>query len=420
MTRLLLLTSGTRGDVQPFIALGRGLQRRGLDVRLCTHARFRGFVESHGLEYANMDDGLLELADTREGRALTEGKGNVLAATRAMQPVFARTLRDAQRAAEGCDLIIYHPKAMAGPSLAEAHGVPGVLSLPAPGLTPTRAFALPLATSRDLGRRLNLWSYSPLRLANLAFYGELKRWRASLGLPAPSRFAPAHLDPSGRPVPTLYPVSPRVVPRPADWPETTHLTGYWFLDEDPPTSELADFVAVGEPPVVVSFSSMVGQDAAARTHAVVTAIKQAKVRAVLVGGWGGLETPDVSDNKPGEVFVTPSAPFGWLFSQAAAVVHHGGAGTTAEALRAGVPSLICPFFGDQPFWGARVHELGVGPRPIPQKRLTADRLTDALREMIMDRDMRQQAKLVGEHIGIEDGIEATWNVLKNIGIIDKS
>ena len=244
----------------------------------------------------------------------------MFAAARAMQPVFARTLLDAQRAAEGCDLIVYHPKTMAGPSLAEAHGVPGVLSLPTPGLTPTRTFALPLATQRDLGKRGNLWSYVPLRLANLAFYGELKRWRASLGLPIPSRFAPAHLDLSGHPVPTLYPVSSRVVLRPADWPTTTYLTGYWFLDdEDTPTRELADFVAAGEPPVVISFGSMVGQDAAVRTRVVMTALERAKVRAMLVSGWGGLRTPRKSDNKRGEVFR-------YDFSAVQLVVQSGGGG----------------------------------------------------------------------------------------------
>lgn len=413
MNRVLLLTSGTRGDVQPFVALGQGLCREGFSVRLCTHARFRGFVEGHGLEYAHMDDGLLELADTQGGRALTEGKGNVLAAVRTMQPVFARTLRDAERAAEGCDLIVYHPKAMAGPSLAEAYGVTGVLSLPLPSLTPTGAFALPLVAQRNLGPRLNRLSYAPLRLASTVFFGELKRWRASLELPNPSRFASPHLDASGRAVPTLYPVSPKVVPPPADWPATTRMTGYWFLDTDErPSDELADFVAAGEPPIVIGFSSMVGRNVAERTQAILAGIKQAKVRAVLVSGWGGIDEPGLRSTDPEQVFVTPSAPFGWLFSKAAAVVHHGGAGTTAESLRAGVPTLVCPFFGDQPFWGARIHSLRVGPHPIPQKRLTADRLAAAVSEMSADQAMRERAKELGAYINAERGVDTAVAFLK--------
>ncbi len=413
MTRVLLLTSGTRGDVQPFVALGRGLRCKGFNVRLCTHARFQGFVEGHDLEYAHMDDGLLELADTQGGRALTEGKGNVLAAVRAMQPVFARTLRDAERAAEGCDLIVYHPKAMAGPSLAEAHGVPGVLSLPLPSLTPTGAFALPLVAQRNLGPRLNRLSYAPLHLSSTAFFGELKRWRASLGLPNLSRFASPHLDALGQAVPTLYPISPKVVPPPTDWPATTQMTGYWFLDtNERPSDELANFVAAGEPPIVIGFSSMVGRNVAERTQAILAGINQAKVRAVLVSGWGGIDEPGSRGTDPEQVFVTPSAPFGWLFSKAAALVHHGGAGTTAEGLRAGVPTLVCPFFGDQPFWGARIHSLEVGPYPIPQKRLTADRLAAAISEMSANQAMRERAKELGAHIDTEHGVDTAVAFLK--------
>lgn len=405
-TKVLLLTSGTRGDVQPFVALGRGLLRAGYAVRLCSHARFGGFIERHGLEYAPMNDGLLELADTSRGRALIEGGGNVLAAVRALQPTFARTLGDAARAAEGCDLIVYHPKAMAGPSLAEAHGVPGVLSLPLPSLTPTRAFALPLLGERDLGGALNRASYGLLRASSAAYYGALKGWRASLGLPRPARFAAPHRDAAGQDVPTLYPVSPQVVPLPSDWPAATRMTGYWFLEDDgKPDVALAAFVDAGPPPVVIGFSSMVGRDAAGRTRIVVDAVQRAGVRAVLVSGWGGVDDRSLGGVDPAQIFVTPAAPFAWLFKRAAAVIHHGGAGTTAEGLRAGVPALVCPFFGDQPYWGARVHSLGVGPRPIPQKRLTATRLAAAIAEMVGDEGMRGRARHLGAAIRAERGVE---------------
>lgn len=411
---MLLLTSGTQGDVQPFVALGRGLLRAGYAVRLCSHARFKPFIEAHGLEYAPMNDGLLELADTISGRALTEGRGNVLAAVRALQPTFARTLEDAARAAEGCDLIVYHPKAMAGPSLAEARGVPGVLSLPLPSLTPTRAFALPLLGERNLGGTLNRASYGLLRASSAAYYGALKRWRASLGLPRPARFAAPHWDAAGQAVPTLYPVSPRVVFPPADWPATTRMTGYWFLDGDEePSGALAAFVDAGPPPVVIGFSSMVGQDAVGRTRMVVDAVKEAGVRAVLVSGWGGL-AEDALPHVPEQIFVTPAAPFAWLFGRAAAVVHHGGAGTTAEGLRAGVPALVCPFFGDQPYWGSRVHSLGVGPRPIPQKRLSAPRLAAAITEMLGDEGMRRRAQTLGAAIRAEQGVETAVAFLERL------
>lgn len=404
MSRVLLLTSGTRGDVQPFVALAQGLRRAGHDVALCTHERFRGFVEEHGVRYAFMNDDLLKLADTAEGRALTEGRGNPIAALRTVGPIFARMLREAQAAAAGVDLIVHHPKSLAAPSLAEAHGITAVMVLPVPSMTPTRSFALPLLGDRDLRGPLNRLSYAPLALQTSAFRGVLDAWRSELGLPR-TRLRPPHLDAAGQPVPTLYPVSPRLVARPPDWPETTVLTGAWFLaDAAAPPSALVDFLAAGPAPVTIGFSSMVGSDPAARSAMVLEAVERAEVRAVLVTGWGGLHPSAIPDRLRDRVHVEPSVPFAWLFPRSAAVVHHGGAGTTAEGLRAGVPSLICPFFGDQPYWGGRVARLGVGPRPIPQRRLTASRLASALGTMLSDHAMRDRAATLGQQVAAEDGV----------------
>jgi sterol 3beta-glucosyltransferase len=405
MSRVLLLTSGTRGDVQPFVALARGLQRAGHEALVCTHERFRGFVEAHGVAYAFMNDDLLKLADTSAGRALTEGRGNPIAALRTVGPIFARMLREAQAAAVGADLIVHHPKSLAAPSLAEAHDIPAVMVLPVPAMTPTRAFALPLLGDRQLGPWLNRASYAPLALQTRAFREIVDRWRGELGLPR-ARLRPPHLDARGRPVPTLYPVSQRVVPRPPDWPASTVLTGFWYLDDHAtePPAELVAFLAAGPAPVAVGFSSMVGRDAAGRSRLVLEAVERAGVRAVLVTGWGGLDAAAVPPRLRERVLAVPSTPFEWLFPRSAAVVHHGGAGSTAEGLRAGVPSLVCPFFGDQPFWGARVARLGVGPRPIPQRRLTVDRLAAALRTLVEDDAMRARAAALGVEIAGEDGV----------------
>jgi sterol 3beta-glucosyltransferase len=404
VSRVLLLTSGTRGDVQPFVALAQGLRRAGHDVSICTHERFRDFVEEHGVRYAFMNDDLLKLADTPEGRALTEGRGNPIAALRTVGPIFARMLREAQAAAAGVDLIVHHPKSLAAPSLAEAYGVTAVMVLPVPSMTPTRAFALPLLGDRNLGGVLNRLSYAPLALQTSAFRGVLDAWRSELGLPK-ARLRPPHLDAAGQPVPTLYPVSPRLVARPADWPETTVLTGAWFLDDAAsPPADLVDFLAAGPAPIAIGFSSMVGRDPAARSSMVLEAVERADVRVVLVTGWGGLDPSAIPGRLRERVHAVPSVPFAWLFPRSAAVVHHGGAGTTAEGVRAGVPSLICPFFGDQPYWGARVARLGVGPRPIPQRRLTADRLAAAFRTMLDDRAMRDRAAELGQRVAAEDGV----------------
>lgn len=407
MKRVLLLTSGTRGDVQPFVALGKRLLQEGMEVRLCTHERFRAFVEQHGLTYAFMNDDLLRFADTEGGRTLTQSKGNVLKAMREMKPVYARTLREAQAAAQGCDLIVYHPKALAGASLAEAMRVPGVMVLPAPAMTPTRSFALPFLGDRDWGGFLNRLSYAPLRMSTTAFRGELNRWRGELGLPPEPAFASPHLDAAGQPVPTLYPVSPHVVQPPADWPGNVHLTGYWFLEGNQtwtPPAELSAFLEAGPPPVAISFSSMVGTDVKQRTRIMLESVTRAGTRAVLVSSSGGIDIGEGNEERTNSILQVDAAPFEWLFPRVKAVVHHGGAGTTAEGLRAGIPALACPFFGDQPYWGARIHRLGVGPKPIPQSRLTAEALSEAFTVMLNDREMRLRAASLGEHIRAEDGV----------------
>jgi sterol 3beta-glucosyltransferase len=197
--------------------------------------------------------------------------------------------------------------------------------------------------------------------------------------------------------------SPSIIPHPTDWPATVAVTGYYFLDAQTdwqPSPALQAFLAAGAPPVYIGFGSMAGRNPEQLATLVLEALAQSGQRGLLLTGWGGLRPETVPDS----VFVVNSAPHGWLFPRMAAVVHHGGAGTTAEGLRAGVPTVIVPFVFDQPFWGARVNALGLGPAPIPQKKLTADRLAHAIRVAVTDSGMRQRAKACGAAIRAENGI----------------
>lgn len=142
---------------------------------------------------------------------------------------------------------------------------------------------------------------------------------------------------------------------------------------------------------------------------ILSALAEAGQRGIILSGWAGLQRADVPDT----MFMLDSAPFSWLFSRVAAVVHHGGAGTTSAGLRAGVPSLVIPFFGDQPFWGQRVAALGAGPDPIPRKKLTAGRLAQAIRRMVSDRGMHERAARVGERIRAEDGVARAVDVIRS-------
>jgi UDP:flavonoid glycosyltransferase YjiC (YdhE family) len=207
----------------------------------------------------------------------------------------------------------------------------------------------------------------------------------------------------GRAVPLLYGYSPTVVPKPSDWDEHAHVTGYWFLDHAPdwqPPAGLVDFLESGSPPVYVGFGSLVSGGAEKASRVVLDALRQSGQRGVLATGWGGLGPSDL----PGEVYATESVPHDWLFPRMAAVAHHGGAGTTGAGLRAGVPSIILPFSKDQPFWARRVEALGAGPAPIPRKRLTAGRLAQAMHVAVTDESIRERSAALGEAIRGENGV----------------
>lgn len=411
---MLLLTSGSRGDVEPFVALGRALAERGADVRLCTHARFRSFAEGYGLRFAPLADDLLELADTQ-----APGEGNPLALVGRARRILREVARDAWTAAVdpergfgpgGPGLVVHHPKGMVGGGIAEALGAASALAVPVPMLTPTRAFGNPAFVARDLGALLNRFSYALNRGILAPYRGVINDWRRERDLPSLPLLP--RIDRLGTNDPLLlYPVSPALVPRPDDWPARARLTGYWFLDDadaqlDP---ALDAFLDAGPPPVSVGFGSMNAGDAAERARMVVAAAQRSGVRVVLARGWGGLADP--SDTRGAEVFAIDGAPYRLLFPRVAAVVHHGGAGTTAQGLRAGKPTQVVPFIGDQRFWGARIAAAGAGPAPIPQKELTADALAAAFTRLTGDAEMRRRAEAIGRRIRAEDGLGRALELL---------
>ena len=214
-------------------------------------------------------------------------------------------------------------------------------------------------------------------------------------------------------VPILSGYSQHVLPRPADCDALNHVTGFWFLDPPAdwePPADLVDFIGAGEPPVYIGFGSMGNRNPEQTTRLVLEALTLSGQRGILASGWGGLSQTDL----PSTVHMVKSVPHSWLFPQIAAVVHHGGAGTTAAGLRAGVPSILTPFFGDQPFWGKRVAELGVGTAPISRKRLTAEKLAQVITQAVSDIGMRQRAADLGNNIRAEDGAKQAASLIRQL------
>jgi sterol 3beta-glucosyltransferase len=412
--KILILTMGSRGDVQPYVALARGLQAAGHELTLATGELFAPMVQAYGLPFAPLDDEMIRLTETPAGKEIMQ-KGGSMKAIKLVQPMIARMLRDAWAVAQAYqpEVIVYHPKTLSGYHIGQKLGVPAILSMVLPMYTPTRAFPIPL-TGKQLGGWLNWHSYKMVSLISAPYTKVINGFREELGLPAIGRFFNETKQPDGLLTPTLYGYSEHVLPRPWDWPESTHVSGYWFLPAEAnwqPSAELAAFLADGPPPVYIGFGSMAGTEPEKLANTAVSALQQTNQRGIIATGWGGLKPA----NLPTTIFQLDQAPHDWLFPQMAAVIHHGGSGTTAAGLRAGKPTLICPFLADQPFWGAQVARLGAGPQPIPQKKLTVANLAQAITQMVTDGGMKARAEQVGQAIMGEDGLAEAARFIANYG-----
>ncbi|WP_022836746.1 glycosyltransferase [Salisaeta longa] len=415
---VFVATIGTRGDVQPYIALAEGLHRAGHAVTVCTSTRYASLVTERGLSYGRLSDDLVALVETPEGRTAIAGAGGEIYGIRALIGLIQRSLKiqrdlqsDGWAAAQEAnpDVIVYHPKMAIALHYAERLGIPAVLAPLFPIFLPTGAYPNPGFPRFQFGRRLTAAYNRATHRLVLAVVSAASRWlyaswRKAHGLPAQPRSTDIAHRRSGAQVPFLNAWSRHVAPDPPDWPSSgVATTGYWFLDRPrdwTPPAALKAFLAAGPLPVYVGFGSMAGRDPERTTSIVLDALRRAGLRGVLASGWGGIAAGEL----PESVYLLGQVPHDWLFPRVAAVVHHGGAGTTAAGLRAGRTTVICPFFGDQPFWGRRVHEAGAGPAPIPQKNLTAERLAAALREATGSLEIRQSAAALGEKIQREDGV----------------
>ena len=377
-----ILAAGTRGDVQPFVALALGLLDAGREVTLACNAEFRPLAERHGVPFHPLRADYLALADTPEGRAALQG--NPLTATRRMRavaaPMVRRMLDDAWLAAQDTDAVVYHPKTLAGPHLAERLGVPALVAAAVPMLSPTRAFPVPGLVKHSLGP-LNRATYRLSAAAARTFRGTVDAWRDEvLDLP-PAPHGVRDVAPDGSPLPRLYAYSDALLPRPADWGAETLVTGYWNLPPEPgwtPAPEVERFLAAGAPPVYVGFGSMPLDDPRRSAEEIVAGLRRAGVRGLLDGPLGAALAP------ADDMLAIADVPHAWLFARVAAVVHHGGAGTTGAGLTAGRPAVIVPQAVDQPFWARAVHARGASPRPLDPRRLDARRLADALGEALAD------------------------------------
>jgi sterol 3beta-glucosyltransferase len=416
--QITIIALGTRGDVEPYIALGQGLKQAGYRVRLVTHENYQQLVSAQGLEFHPVQGNIQELMETPKIRELLE-KGDFLA-------ISAYSAKESQRlaiqwateglvACAGTDLLITGVGGLfIALALAEMLKLPLLQAYIFP-FTPTKKFPA-ILFPQSLGKfggafnRLSHHLFRQIMWQSSRVADNLARKKV-LNIPAAPVYGPYNST-YLRQHPILCGFSPSVIPKPADW-FNTHVCGYWFVDtavEWTPPPTLVDFIQNGTPPIYVGFGSMSNRNPEATANLVLAALERTKQRAIMLSGWGGLH----KDNLPNTVYLIDSIPHAWLFPRVAAVVHHGGAGTTAAGLRAGVPSIVIPFFGDQPFWGQRIADLGVGPQPIPRKQLTVERLARAIQQATTDLPMRQRAAALGASIQAENGMAKAVEVVRSI------
>jgi len=395
----MLITAGTRGDVEPFAALARHAASRGHEVRL---ALPDDAVAPEGVDTVRLGLDARRMLSPA-GRAPWALARHLRSEVR---PGIRRMLAAAVRetVAFAPDAVVHHPLILSAPLVADALGVPRVLVEFAPVATPSDRFPAaggPTAV-RDL-RVPHRSTYAVPRVAARLLDGDVGRAASEL----PSDRPPAPRSPSRA---TLMAVSPELLPRPDDWPERVHQTGAWREEE--PTASLdpvvAGFLGAG-PYLVASFGSMARGDAAARGRAVVTAARSHGLRVLLVTGWGGLALPDGCGGS--DVLAVRSAPFDRVLAGAALAVHHGGAGTSHAVARAGVPAVVVPVTADQPFWAAQLHRQGVAAAPIPLRRLSVDTLVPAIGDAL---SRRERAAEVGAIMRRERGVRRAVDVLESL------
>jgi sterol 3beta-glucosyltransferase len=417
-----ILTVGSRGDVQPYVALGLGLRAAGHTVTLASHACWESFVTGHGLDFMPVAGDPRGMLEGETGQMWLASDRNPVRFMRGMmdatRPILRQAAQDYWAACQRADLILYPIlAALPARAIAEKLGIPAYPAYLQHVHTNSVYPGAMMPALPWLGGGYNRLTYAVSgELFWQAMRPVMSAWRQeSLGLPPlPRRSEFAAWEQTRQPC--FYGFSEAVQPRAPEWGEHIHITGYWFLPPSPawqPPPGLADFLASGPPPVFVGFGSMTNRNPEQAAELVLAALARARCRGLLLTGWDGLKPGDLPD----DVYAIDSAPFDWLFPRMAAVVHHGGAGTTGAGLAAGKPAIVVPFFADQHFWGARVAALGAGPQPIRRRQLSAGRLAAAIGEALTNPAIRARAAALGQRIRAEDGVGTVAACILNAGYV---
>lgn len=422
--RFLILTGGSYGDALPFLALAHRLKEAGHDVTLGTRGKFRALADEYGVRLLSLDDHENVRARTTVAQlnaTQPRGLARLRQRARAMNAFATVLARYHDEIATGYaqlpqppDVVVYHYPLICGDEVADKFAVPGIPVCLQPFWVPTQSFpsaTVPFPVPKTLNRLS--YRYGSLHWRSLHAYAASQRHQ-KLGTHRWRGFRD-HLRGSGKePAAVLQAFSSHVMPTWPVYPDRIYTTNFWFLPPSPnwvPPRELKEFLQAGDPPLCVGFGSSVGADPQRTTQRVIDAARAEGMRVLLVGGNGGLTDTAASD----DVLYVPQVPFSWLIPRTAAVLHHGGVGTTSTALAAGKPQIICPFGGEHEYFAERMRALGVASVCPPQHVVTREDLQTAIRDVVSSEVMSEQAHELSLNVAEHDGTGAAVWLLEGLG-----
>ncbi len=418
--KIAITTVGTTGDLQPYIALGLGLQEAGHEVLIVSSKNEKAFVESYGLHFFSLDVDIQKLMEGGEVQEMSKGDNPLrfivghLKSAKHLKQLMVATQAEIWTACQQADVIIFHPGMPLGLFMAQEKGRISIMANPFPVVATEDYPAILFYASPRLGKQFNrithtifeklFWSLS--KSAIVEFWNKSIKTKMNFSV-SPIR---QQID-SGMPVLNGY--SNRFFHQSSNWPDNVHTTGNWYIEKEPaftPPTGLTDFIRNGEQPIYIGFGSMKDiKNFQATLLVIKEALAMTKQRAVVGLGWNKFP---YNQELSGNIFLIESVPHTWLFPQMKLVIHHGGAGTTAAGLRAGKPTIIIPHNADQPAWGQRVYELGVGSKPIKKSRFSAKKLAAAI-GIVLQPDVVANAEKLGQELRKENGVKKAVKIIND-------
>lgn len=413
--KVVFLTLGTRGDVQPYVALGKALIKSGQEAVVCTGKSFQGFVEQHGVSFYPAEIDFMEILKTPEGKAMFHGGGNLLKMKRFLKevimPGYQRTMNDFLEASKDADLIIYHPKALAATDIAEFRKIPCICMPPVPIIVPISEFpSMAISASKNFGPTWNRLTYKISAFGLASFMKMINQFRREeLKLPK-RKVTENYLDINGKSIPVVYPISASLFQDVTSWKDKVYLPGFFYLDNEEETldEKIQNFLSKGTKPIVISFSSMPLKEPNGFLEMIKKVVDKTGERVILITGSSGIEVME-SDN----ILMVQQISHRLIFPVAKGIIHHGGIGTVAEALRSGRPQLIIPFSVDQPFWAQRLYKQGYALKPIRENELTLDLFMEVIKDMKAGKTLDKMQSIQSE-LNQENGTKNMVLFIENL------